>query len=418
MQENSKNDQKTVILAVTFGNILEWFDIYSYAYWAIFFSKIFFGFQKDLSNLISVFILFGIGFIVRPLGAIYFGHMGDTWGRKKPFILSIIFITIPTFLMGFLPTYEQVGFYAPLFMALLRIMQSFPSAGEAPGAFCYLYESADHDDKKYMTSWGGVGNQIGAILSVLECYLLEKFLPEDFLMTWGWRISFISGGLLGLLGIYLRNKLHETPLFQRLKEHHNLNKDSIPTTIKDHKNGILIGTAYGALNASTFYLVASFIPIYFDNVIGLGRLENTIIILSILLISTILLPFFGMLGDRISIRKILVVCAVTILIMLIPLYISIVKENLISIATLGFLFIFPITCITALIPYLLTHLFPTSVRFTCVGLSFNLADGIIGGFTPAISLFLLQLTGSQAAFCLYILLTGVVSLAAYTQIKE
>jgi MHS family proline/betaine transporter-like MFS transporter len=195
--------QSQIVLAVTFGNILEWFEIYLFVYWAPTLSGVFFDFDSALLNLTSIFLIFGIGFIARPLGAIFFGHLGDMIGRKKSFLLSITVMTIPTFLMGFLPTYAQVGIWSPILLGILRLLQSFPAGGESPGAFCYLYENADSGNQKFMTSWGGFGNQIGTILSVVESILMEKFLPLDFLLSWGWRISFFTGGLIGLLGIYL-----------------------------------------------------------------------------------------------------------------------------------------------------------------------------------------------------------------------
>ncbi|MES2273103.1 MAG: MFS transporter, partial [Chlamydiota bacterium] len=222
LKPHLKKEQLHVVLAVTFGNILEWFEIYLYIYWAPVLAEIFFSLGSSVSNLFSVFVIFGAGFLARPLGAILFGRYGDQMGRKKSFTLSIIFMTIPTALIGILPTYEQIGIYAPILLCIMRLAQSIPAAGEAPGAFCYLYENADEENKKFMTSWGAFGNQIGAILAVIECFLMEQFMSHQFLVSWGWRISFLTGGLIGLLGIYLRHKLHETILFSKLQVNHKV----------------------------------------------------------------------------------------------------------------------------------------------------------------------------------------------------
>jgi len=411
-------EQLRVILVVTFGNILEWFEIYLYAYWAPVLSRVFFNFDSDLVNLISTFVIFGAGFLARPLGAILFGRLGDLIGRRKSFTLSITVLTIPTFIIGLLPTYAQIGVGAPLLLGLMRLLQSIPAAGEAPGAFCYLYENSTFENRKFMTSWGAFGNQIGAILSVLECFLMKQFLPDDFLLSWGWRISFLTGGLIGLFGIYLRRKLHETPVFAKLQQHHKITAQPIIRVIKNHKKNIILGTAFGVLNAATFYLIASYVPSYFSDVLELSPFHNALITLSILVLTTILLPFFGILGDRFNNKPIFIACALSIIILLYPLYIAINSSALSSIALLSFLSIIPITCITALLPNLLANLFPTPVRFTCVGLSFNFADGIVGGFTPAIAFCLLQFTSDQAAFTWFILLCALVSLFAYLKIKE
>lgn len=410
--------QKQVILTVTFGNILEWFEIYLYIYWAPSLAHIFFDNSSSKLNLFNVFLIFGAGFLARPLGAILFGRYGDRAGRKKAFTLSIIVMTIPTVLMGVLPTYAQVGIYAPILLCILRLGQAIPSAGEAPGAFCFLYEDADENKRRFMTSWGGFGNQIGAILAVIECFLMDHFMSHEFLISWGWRISFWTGGLIGLLGICLRYRLHETDSFTRLEKNHRVSNAVLTNIMMKQKKAIGIGVAYSALNASTFYLIASYIPTHFNESLGLSEYQNFYVTLFILVITTILLPFFGRLGDIHKNKPMLVACALLIIFCLYPLYIFINNESLISIAVVGLVCIIPITCITALLPYLLTHLFPTNVRFTGVALSFNIADGIIGGFTPAIGLFLFRQTGSQAAFLWFILLCGIVSLISFLRIKE
>jgi len=410
--------QFRVIMAVTFGNILEWFEIYLYAYWAPYLSDVFFGFRSGLANLISMFVIFGAGFLARPFGAVFFGRLGDKIGRKRAFTLSITLLTIPTFLIGFLPTYAQVGVFSPILLGILRIMQSFPSAGEAPGAFCYLYEYADRTNKKYMTSWGAYGNQVGAILGVLECFLMKKFMPESFLLTWGWRISFWTGGLLGLFGIYLRHQLDETPSFKKVKELHEITQSTLTRVLRGHWRKILLGTGFGVVDAATFYLIASYIPTYFNQTLGLNSWEDFAVTLVVLSLTTVLLPVFGRLGDRYNAKRMLIASTVMIIGLLYPMYIIINHLSLFWIGCIGVLFLIPITCIIALLPYFLTSLFTTSNRFTCVGVSLNLADGIVGGFTPAIALLLFHLTGNQAVFCWYILVCAVVSLISYLRIRD
>lgn len=411
-------EQIQIISAVTFGNILEWFEIYLFVYWAPILSQVFFSFNSTSLNLISVFLVFGIGFIARPLGALFFGRLGDIIGRKKAFILSIMVMTIPTFLIGFVPTYAQIGIYAPIILIFLRLFQSFPAGGESPGAFCYLYENADASNQKFMTSWGGFGNQLGAILSIIESILMEKFLPLEFLISWGWRISFFTGGFIGLLGMCLRYQLHETPLFIKMREHSQISKETIFHVLKSYKNKIGIGIAYGVINAATFYLIASYIPNYFSKIMLVSQDESLNITLFVLVLTTIMLPFFGILGDKFNCKYILILCSALIGLLVFPMYYFLSNMDYYGVAIIFLIYTIPISCITALIPYLLTHLFPTSVRFTCVGMSFNLADGIIGGFTPAISLILVQMTGNPSAFCWFILLCSIVSGVFYCRMSN
>ncbi|MFS8562816.1 MAG: MFS transporter [Rhabdochlamydiaceae bacterium] len=214
---------------------MEWFDIYSYAYLAPMIAKVFFNFDSALANLIGAFIIFGSGFISRPFGSIVFGRIGDLLGRRKAFIYSLFGVTGCTLCMGCLPTYATAGIYAPICLGLLRILQSIPASGEVPGAICFLYENSQVENRRFITSWTGVGNQIGAILGIAQSFLMDQFMSEDFLTSWGWRIVFWSGGFLGFFGIYLRSQLYETPVFKALKEHHRVDKQTFSTVIMNCK---------------------------------------------------------------------------------------------------------------------------------------------------------------------------------------
>jgi len=408
-------EQIHVISAVTFGNILEWFEVYSFAYLAPTLSQKFFHFQSSLSNLIFAFLVFGLGFITRPIGGIIFGRIGDLIGRKKAFVWSIIILTIPTFLMGLLPTYETWGVFAPISLCLLRIIQSVPTGGEIPGVICYLFENADQSNKRFITSWNDVGNQIGAMIGLLETFIMINLMSPELLLSWGWRISFLTGGLIGLIGIYLRHTLHETPVFEKLKKTHKIDRETIRKLISNYRKRIGIGTAFGMVDAATFYLIATYIPTFIDEQLGLNNNTNLLVSFIILLITTIFLPVFGRLGDKYSNRFMCVSSAFFIIILLYPLSIAMNNNDLVSLSIIGGLYLIPITCITALIGYLLADLFPAQIRFTGVGISANLSDGIVGGFAPAIALLLVKITKSQSGFCLYILLCALVSLISYVK---
>ena len=207
--------QRYVVLCVSLGNTLEWYDAYLYIFWAPTLSVLFFGEDSVSHRLFSVIAFFAIGYIIRPLGGVFFGRFGDQQGRRKAFIASMVCMAAATFAIGCLPTYSQAGVFAPLLLAICRIAQTFPSGGELPGAFCYLYENANKNNKKFMSSFAGVSNQIGIAIAALECYLLKRHLPEDLFIHSGWRASFMLGGLIGLGSIFLRYWLHETKMFQQ-----------------------------------------------------------------------------------------------------------------------------------------------------------------------------------------------------------
>jgi len=415
---HAKRKQKHVILAVTFGSILEWYDIYSYAYFVPVAAKIFFNFESNLTNIISGFVVFGSGFLARPFGAILFGRIGDLIGRKKAFTLSILLLILPTTLIGCLPTYATIGIYAPILLGILRLLQSIPTAGEVPGAVCFLYEYADLGNRRWMASWAGVGNQVGAILAVAVAFIAHNSMSEEIVLSWGWRTVFWFGGVIGLFGVFLRSQLQETPVFKRLEKNHELNTESTLEMINKYKKKIGIGIGVSVANAATFYLVATYIPVYFNDVIGLGFYGNLIVTLTILILTTVFIPMFGRLGDRFSNKKMLILSALSIILTIFPFYYSVVREDTFLMCVFGLLFVLPITCMTALLAYVIANLFPAPVRFSGFGLTYNLSDGIVGGFTPAIALLLLEYTGNQGAFCWYILACTVVSLFYFFKIKD
>jgi len=419
----TKKDQKFVILAVTLGNILEWYEIYLYIYWAPILSNLFFDTGAEATNLINTFVIFAIGFLARPIGGLFFGRLGDRIGRKKAFILSIITMTGPTFLMGCLPTYAAVGWIAPFLLAGLRILQSFPSGGELPGAFCFLYECADSKNRIFMTSWGAVGNQIGIIISLLECYFLETYLSYEDLISFGWRISFIAGGIIGLAGFFLRLTLNETRPFKDLVYHHEVSKKSLVGILIENRSKIWKGILFGAVNAAAFYLLSVSFPVYFQKIFGTSYKDNIFTALFLLIATTLPLPFFGKLGDKIRVKWPLILSTIIIMLITYPLYVisQFDHYNNYTIAfaiTLVLLFTACLTCITALMPFLLTNLFTTSVRFTCLGFTFNVADGVVGGLSPLVALFLTNITGNKGAFCFIILACSIVSLYSYFTIQE
>lgn len=413
-----KKRQIHVILAVTFGNILEWYQAYSYVYLTPVLARLFFHFDTQESNLFMAFMVFGIGFMTRPIGGFLFGRWGDLIGRKSAFIWSILIMTFITFLVGCLPTYSQWGIWAPICLIILRILQSLPESGESPGSYVFLYENADLDNRKYMTSWGAFGNQIGAIIGVFEVFVLDQFMSEEFLLSWGWRISFWSGAAIGLFGFVLRRTLDETPVFKDLQSHHKFDTETFVEVIYNHKKKIMLGTAFGVVNAATFYLIATYLPSYFNEAIGLNKRVNGLISIFLLVLTTVLLPVFGSLAHKFQVRRLMIGSALSIIILLFPLYYFIRESNMVMTFIVSCLYVIPVSCITALIPFVLLRLYPAPVRFTGAGLAFNLADGIIGGFTPAIAILLTHYMNNKASFCWFILVCAIISLFSYLKIKD
>jgi len=232
-----------------------------------------------------------------------------------------------------------------------------------------------------------------------------------------WRLSFVIGGCIALFGFYLRNKLHETPLYKDMERHRHV-KQSISEVFRHYKLQIGKGIWFCLLNSVGFYLISILFPIYFSIILGINYDSNLIISIAILLLTTIPLPFIGMIGDHISNKKILIFSTVLIILLLYPLYILIPGHSVVISLIVAILFILAFTCLSALIPYRFAVLFPTTVRYTCVGISYNIVDGILGGFSPVIVLYFLNKSGSQASCYWILLICALISLVSYFYIDE
>ncbi len=414
----SEKREHSIILAVTIGSILEWYEIYLYVFWSPILSKLLFNHPSEMVNLIGTFLLFAVGFLARPFGGIIFGRIGDLFGRKKSLILSIVVLAIPSFVMGMLPTYEKIGLAAPLIFGITRLLQALPAGGELPGAFCYLYESTHMHHRRYMTSWGAVGNQVGIIISMFECYLLEQFLTPEQLISWGWRLSFMLGGVIALFGFFLRYRLYETPLYRDMERHHHVVRQPILKVVNHYKKNILMGIFFCLSNSVGFYLISVLFPVYFSTILNIRYDKNILISLCILILTTIPLPFIGMLGDRFSNKKILIGSSLVMIALLYPLYLSIASDKSVLSLITAIIFILAFTCLTALIPYRFAALFPTPVRYTCVGVSYNLVDGILGGFSPALALYFLSRAQNETICYWMVFVSALISLFAFFKIKE
>jgi MFS family permease len=190
-----KKNQTSMLLAVSAGGIIEWYELFLYVYWTPLISRIFFANDSSFLASLKMLFVFFIGFLARPLGGVWFGHIGDKEGRKVSFIQSILLMTLPSFAIALMPT-QLLGMATPIILCIIRFLQGLPAGGELPGAMCYLAESTDTDKQRpFLCSFSFVGPQIGVIIAMLECYFLEHYCSQEFLLTYGWRLSFLLGGI-------------------------------------------------------------------------------------------------------------------------------------------------------------------------------------------------------------------------------
>lgn len=401
---------RSLIAAVSVGNFLEWYDYALFAYLISHLGHIFLPYSDSVSGLYQIFLIFGVGFLMRPIGSVLFGMVGDRVGRKRALIYSIVLMTIPTFLIGVLPTYSQIGVTALVLLSFLRLCQGIPIGGEVGGIMCYLVEVAPQKQKSYFGSYSFFGAQIGFLISGLEIYFFERFASIQTLESWGWRFSFMIGGLIGVAGWFLRRSMCETPAFEYVLHHHKIVKNPFKNAFLAYKKEMLMSFCLSSLVAGGFYILTVFTIPYFTEIIGIKRSLQLLINSAMLLLSVVLLPFFGTLGDRMGAKRIFMWGAIgTFFLSYVMFYFAAQKLFYPTVCAYTLLMI-AMTANNALLPSVLASLFPTEVRYTCVAISYNLCNAILGGAAPLSAVYLIDVTGTNVAPAYILMLLSFVTI--------
>jgi MFS transporter, MHS family, proline/betaine transporter len=259
--------------------------------------------------------------------------------------------------------------------------------------------------------------QVG-LLAALECYFLQNYFSDKNFSNWGWRISFMIGGLIGLLGFILRYRLHETKLFQEMVSHHKMAQESVWNIFREYWKGIIRGISFGTAQTVSFHFISVLFPILFFHLSGISDHQSLVATLVLLIITTIPLPIYGLLAEKYDVKYLAIAACLLMISLLYPLYISIRFFSPWNALLMMGLFSIILTCLTALWPYFISHLFPTRVRYTCVGLSFNISDGCIGGLSTLFILYFFNIKKDLISF-IWIALAGcIISILSCVKLKS
>jgi MFS family permease len=379
----TREEIKTLTLSCL-GGALEYYDFIV----AIFFTKVLSAvfFPANTPSWLAqvqVFCIFAAGYLIRPIGGAFFSHFGDKIGRKKMFSLSLLFMALPTFLIGCLPDYNSIGVSAAILLLLCRLMQGLSSGGEVPGAYIF---SAEHVKKGHAGLAVGLVNA-GIVIGVLIGSLCAKYLlssmPTDKLLTWGWRVPFLLGGLFGLVAVYLRKYLHETPIFEEIRARKTLVK-KVPMFVifAVHKRSIVLSVLATWVFSVIYIVYFLYMPVYFQSQWHFSAKEayaaNTWAIFWNIIGSIAM----GWVVDRIGGARTLAFGSIVVLfyIALFYLKLSTHSDMALPIYMMGGFFVSAIT----IIPFIVLRSFPPEVRFTGFAISWNIAYAVFGGTAPAI----------------------------------
>ncbi len=315
--------QKNVVIAACYGTFLEWYDFLTFASLAIYFSVLFFPSDNPTTALLSSLATFGVGMVVRPLGSALFGTLADKYGRRPIFITTIVLMGVSTFAVGLLPTYAQIGMWAPIMLLVLRLLQGFAVGGEIGGASVYLTEHAPANKRGAYTSVLQLMGPLGILVSTLQVVLLHYWLSDQDFNTWGWRVPFLLSAVLLLISLKSRMSLVESPVFLRLREKNALSSSPLREIFKDRRTlgrMALLFICISAGGSLLFFTSQVYTGVYLKSVVRLEpQLASTLVMISTLALFPFTL-FFGWLSDRVGRKPVILSGMLLGCIVLMPVY--------------------------------------------------------------------------------------------------
>jgi MHS family proline/betaine transporter-like MFS transporter len=409
---------RRAIVGAAVGNAVEWFDFAVYGYLAATIGALFFPSNNPTASLLASFAVFGAAFFVRPLGGFVFGPMGDRIGRQRTLAFVIILMSVATFAMGLLPTYAAIGIWAPLLLVILRLLQGFSAGGEFGGASTFLAEYSPDERRGYLVSWIEFSAVGGFLLGSATVLALTTGLGEDAMSSWGWRIPFLLAGPLGLIGLYIRLRLEDTPEFRALERTGEVSGSPLRETIVQNWKAILQVAGLVIIQNAGFYIVLVYMPTYFSEQLGFTSTGSSLSTVLTLLAAMVLIPPLGALSDRVGRKPVLAASCVGFALLSYPLFLLMQQGSLFAavlahVALGALLAIFLSTTIAAL-----TELFPTRVRYGGFSIGYNISVAIFGGAAPFLATFLISATGNPLSPALYLIAGAVATFVTLLTITE
>jgi metabolite-proton symporter len=412
------NSARRVLAASMIGTTIEFFDFYIYATAAVIvFPHLFFPTADANSALLSSLATFAIAFLARPIGAAFFGHFGDKIGRKATLVAALLTMGISTVLIGALPTYEQIGIWAPLLLALCRLGQGLGLGGEWGGAVLLATENAPEGKRAWYGMFPQLGAPVGFFFATTIFLVLAHFLGDEAFLSWGWRVPFLASAALVIFGLFIRLKITETPEFAKAVEKSERVEVPFLDVIKSHKLSLLLGTMAALATFVLFYIMTVFSLSYGTGTLGYSREEFLILQMVGVLFFGLFIPISAVLADRYGMRRVMIGVSIGIGVFGLALAPLLGSGNVVGV--LGFL------CIGLALMGMtygplgtaLAAPFPTAVRYTGASLTFNLG-GIFGAsFAPYIATWLAGTYGLHTVGY-YMLAAAVVTLVAFGFIRQ
>ena len=398
-------------MRVSLGNFLEMYDFMVFGYYAAAIGRAFFPTKNEYASLMLSLMTFGTGYLMRPLGAIVLGAYIDHHGRRKGLLLTLMLMAVGTLSIGIMPGYETIGLFAPLLVVAGRLVQGLSAGVEIGGVSVYLAEIATPGRKGFFVSWQSGSQQVAVIFAALIGLFLSATLRPEEMGAWGWRVPLLLGSMLIPFLFMLRRSLAETDEFIARK--HRPATSEIWRTVMSNWRLVILGMMLTTTTTVTFYLITAYMPTYGTSVLHLSTKSSMLVTLCVGISNFCLLPVMGALSDKVGRRPLLILFSTIALLTPYPVLLWLVSApsfgHLLA-AALWFSMIFG--SYNGSMVVFLTEIMPVNVRVSGFSFAYSLATGIFGGFTPAVSTYLIHITGNRAMPGVWLSFAGLMGLTA------
>lgn len=417
---NNKPVVRRVASASAIGTAAEYYDFFAYGTAAVlFFGHLFFPSDDPLISTLAAFATYAVGFLARPLGGIVFGHIGDKVGRKKALVITILIVGLGTFCIGLLPTYDKIGIWAPVLLIFIRVLQGFGVGGEQAGAVLMTAEYSEPKHRGFFSSWVQIGAPVGFLLPMALFALLNMTLSPEDMMDYGWRIPFLLSLLLVIVGLFIRLKIDESPVFAQIRKTKAEESRPLVEVIRDYPSIVVKGVCAKLIEACTFAMFTVIVLAYGKaNNLDPNILMETMIVA--VAFEILAIPLMGALCDKIGRKPVYITGTIIQIVTIIPFFLSINQDNfwltqlaMIIVITLGHSM-----CYAPQASFF-PELFPTHIRCSGIALIWQLGSLIGSGILGLVAVKILQITaGHYYGLASYVIVLGIVSVMALFMMPE
>jgi len=415
-----KQEMNRVVMAAMAGSVIEWFEFSVYGYLAAVMGKVFFSSSTPTVQVIASFAAFAIAFLARPFGGIVCGALGDRFGRKNVLNMTLFVMAAATFCIGLIPSHDMIGAAAPVLLVVLRLLQGLSAGGEVSAAAIFVAERCEDRHRTLMTAWVEVGCMAGFLLGAIVSYVLHQTFSGEEMVAWAWRIPFFFAAPMALIGLYIRHRLEESPLFvsaQRAGQVQQIGVVAQLQRLGAYRGAMLQAAGMVIVTNITLFTVLTYLPTYLSKG-GLSSGQALAMNLAPMTLLVVLIPIFAVIADRIGRKKVMIAGSLAVLVCAIPAFKLLAGGDLalqlIALAILNICLAMLTSSIFAQVP----SLFPLKVRFMAMAVSYNVTIALFAGTAPMINAWLIDVTGNRIFPAYYLMFGAVVGLVALMSSRD